>query len=204
MAKTDPRVTAYIKKQQPFAQPILNYLREVVHEACPECEETLKWGAPAYMYHGIVCITAGFKAHTAVVLWKGPLIMNTKGKRVDEAWGDYGRVTSIDDLPPIRTLIAYLKKAAKLNEDGVKVPKAKKPAKGRPVSVPEDLAKLLDKNKKARQTFEAFSPSHRREYTEWITEAKRPETREKRLAATIEQLEEGKPRQWKYMERSKK
>jgi uncharacterized protein YdeI (YjbR/CyaY-like superfamily) len=203
MGKTDPRVTAYIAKQQPFAQPILKYLREVAHEACPECEETLKWGAPAFMYHGIVCIIAGFKKHVAIVLWKGPLIMDSKGKRADEAWGDYGRVTSIDDLPSRRTLISYLKKAAKLNEDGVKVPKAKKVVKARPVVVPEDLTKLLKKNKKARDTFEAFSPSHKREYTEWITEAKRPETREKRLAATIEQLAQGKPRQWKYMERSK-
>jgi uncharacterized protein YdeI (YjbR/CyaY-like superfamily) len=203
MAKTDPRVTAYIKKQQPFAQPLLKYLREVVHEAVPDCEETLKWGAPAYMHHGIVCITAGFKKHIAIVLWKGPLIMDTKGKRADEAWGDYGRVTSLDDLPPRRTLIAYLRKAAKLNEDGVKVPKPKKAAKPRAVEVPEDLASLLKKNKKARETFEAFPPSHKRDYTEWITEAKREETRAKRLATTIEQLEQGKPRMWKYMERGK-
>ncbi|MBA2687415.1 MAG: YdeI/OmpD-associated family protein [Gemmatimonadaceae bacterium] len=201
MPRTDPRVTAYIKKQQPFAQPILRYLREVVHEAVPECEETLKWGAPAYMHHGIVCITAGFKKHTAIVLWKGPLILNTKGKRADEAWGDYGRVTTIDDLPARSTLIKYLRAAAKLNEDGVKIPARKKPVKGRPVEVPEVLAKALKKNKKARETFEAFSPSHRREYTEWISEAKRDETREKRLANTIEWLEQGKPRQWKYVER---
>ena len=203
MANTDPRVTAYINKQQPFAKPILKYLRNVVHEACPECEETLKWSAPAFMYHGIVCIIAGFKKHVAVVLWKGPLIMDSTGKRADEAWGDYGRVTSIDDLPSRKTLISYLKKAAKLNEEGVKVPKAKKAVKRRPVEVPDDLAKLLGKNKKARETFEAFSPSHKREYTEWISEAKREETRAKRIAATIEQLEQGKPRQWKYMERSK-
>ncbi len=201
MARTDPRVTAYIRKQQPFAQPILKYLREVVHEAVPECEETLKWGAPAYMHHGIVCITAGFKKHTAIVLWKGPLILNTKGKRADEAWGDYGRVTTIDDLPARSTLIKYLRATAKLNEDGVKVSARKKPVKGRPVEVPEFLAKALKKNKKARETFEAFSPSHRREYTEWISEAKRDETREKRLANTIEWLEQGKPRQWKYVER---
>ena len=203
MAKTDPRVTAYINKQQPFAQPILKYLRDVAHEAVPDCEETLKWGAPAYMHHGIVCITAGFKKHVAVVLWKGPLILDTKGKRADEAWGDYGRVTSIDDLPSRRILVSYLKKAAKLNEDGVKVPSRTKPVKKRAVEVPEDLAKLLKKNKKARETFEAFSPSHKREYTEWISEAKREETRAKRLETTIAQLEQGKPRQWKYMERGK-
>ncbi len=201
MPKTDPRVTAYIKKQAPFAQPILKYLREVVHEAVPECEETLKWGAPAYMHHGIVCITAGFKKHAAVVLWKGPLIMNSKGTRADEAWGDYGRISSIDDLPARRTLINYLKKAAKLNEDDVKVPSRVRPLKVRPVEVPEALAKALKKNKKAREAFEAFSPTHKREYTTWISEAKQDETRDRRLATTIEWLEEGKKRQWKYSER---
>ena len=204
MPSTDPRVTAYIKKQQPFAQPILNYLRDVVHEACPECEETLKWGAPAYMRNGIVCITAGFKKHVALVLWKGPLILNTKGKRVDEAWGSFGKIDSIEDLPAKKTLISYIRRAVKLNDEGVKVPARRKPVKGRTVEVPEDLAKLLKKNRKARETFEAFSPSHKREYTEWITEAKREETRQSRLEKTIQLLEEGKPRQWKYMERSKK
>lgn len=203
MPKTDPRVTAYIRKQQPFAQPILAYLRDVVHEACPECEETIKWGAPAYMRNGIVCITAGFKKHVALVLWKGPLILNTKGKRVDQAWGNFGKVESIDDLPPRKTLISYIRKGVKLNDEGVKLPVRKKPSKARSVEVPEDLAKLLRKNRKARATFDAFSPSHKREYTEWITEAKRPETRQKRLETTIQQLEEGKPRQWKYMERIK-
>lgn len=126
MAKTDARVTAYIRKQQPFAQPILKYLRDVVHEACPECEETLKWGAPAYMHYGIVCITAGFKKHAALVLWKGPLILNSKGQRVDEAWGNFGRIESLDDLPSRRTLISYIRKNVKLNEDGVKVSARKK------------------------------------------------------------------------------
>lgn len=198
MPERDPRVTAYIKKQRPFAQPILSYLRDMVHEACPECEETLKWGAPAYMHYGIVCITAGFKKHAAFVLWKGPLILNSKGQRVDEAWGHFGMIASLDDLPSKKTLISYIKKAVKLNEDDVKVSVRKNPAKPKAVSVSPELAKLLKKNRKARETFEAFSPSHKREYTEWITEAKREDTREKRLAKTIEMLEEGKHRQWKY------
>jgi uncharacterized protein YdeI (YjbR/CyaY-like superfamily) len=201
--KTDPRVTTYIRKQQPFAQPILNYLRDVVHEACPECEEAIKWGAPAYMRNGIVCITAGFKKHVALVLWKGPLILNSKGKRVDEAWGNFGKIESIDDLPPRKTLISYIRKGVKLNDEGVKLTARRKLPKTRSVEIPEDLAKLLGKNRRARETFEAFSPSHKREYTEWITEAKRPETRQRRLETTIQQLEEGKPRQWKYMERSR-
>lgn len=199
MAKTDPRVDAYIKKQAPFAKPILSYLRRVIHEACPGCEETIKWGAPAYMHHGILCITAGFKNHTALVLWKGKLILNKEGRRVDEAWGNFGRIEKMSDLPPKKTLVAYLKKAAQLNEAGVKITPRKKSAKPKMVAVPGDLAKLLKKNKKARETFAAFSPSHKREYTDWITEAKREETRAKRLATTIEWLKAGKPRQWKYM-----
>jgi uncharacterized protein YdeI (YjbR/CyaY-like superfamily) len=81
----------------------------------------------------------------------------------------------------------------------VKVPRAPKARVPGAVTVPADLAAALRRNRKARASFEAFSPSHRREYIEWITEAKREETREKRLATTIEWLEEGKPRHWKYL-----
>ncbi len=152
MLKRDPRVTAYIRKQKPFAQPILRYLRDVVHEAIPECTETLKWGAPTYMHHGIICITAGFTKHAAVVLWKGPLILNPRRKRADEAWGDYGRLESIDDLPARSTLIRYLRKAAKLNEDGVKKPARAKPRKKAAAKVPTVRAKARTKNKTKRGT----------------------------------------------------
>jgi len=196
MATTDPRVDAYIAKSAEFARPILKHLRAAVHAASPEIEETLKWSMPHFMYKGMLCGMAAFKQHCAFGFWKGKLIADLS----DEAMGQFGCITKVSDLPPKRALTAYVKKAMALNDAGVKSPTRIKSAKAKaPMKVPDDLAAALKKNKKARATFEGFSPSHRREYVEWITEAKREETRAKRLATTLEWLAEGKSRNWKYM-----
>lgn len=199
MPKTDPRVDAYIAKSAEFARPILTHIRAVVHAACPEVEETLKWGMPSFLYHGILCGMAAFKQHCTFGFWKGELIVDAKGQRADEAMGQFGRLTSVKDLPAKKVLAGYIHKAMELNESGVKVAKPKRAKVKKEIVTPPDLAAALKKNAKARATFDAFSPSHRREYIEWITEAKREETREKRLKTTIEWLTEGKPRNWKYM-----
>ena len=198
MGTRNPQVDAYIAKSQPFARPILEHLREVVHGACPDVVEEMKWSMPHFMYKGMLAGMAAFKAHCTFGFWKGKLILG-KDEMNREAMGHFGNIRSLDDLPSKRTLAAYVKKAAKLNEEGVKVPRAPKARVPGAVTVPADLAAALRRNRKARASFEAFSPSHRREYIEWITEAKREETREKRLATTIEWLEEGKPRHWKYL-----
>ena len=197
MGTRSPQVDAYIAKSQPFARPILEHLREVVHGACPGVVEEMKWSMPHFTYKGMLAGMAAFKSHCTFGFWKGRLILG-KDEINREAMGHFGNIRSLDDLPPKRTLAGYVKKAAKLNEEGVKVPRAPKAKAPRPVTVPADLAAALRRNRKARVTFESFSPSHKREYIEWITEAKREETREKRLATTIEWLEEGKPRHWKY------
>ncbi|MGH8173048.1 MAG: YdeI/OmpD-associated family protein, partial [Rhodanobacteraceae bacterium] len=138
---------------------------------------------------------AAFKQHCAFGFWKGKLVVDLS----DEAMGQFGCIAKVSDLPSKRALTAYVRKAMALNDAGVKSPTRTKSAKAKPpTKVPDDLAALLKKNKKARATFEAFSPSHRREYVEWITEAKREETRAKRLATAIEWLAEGKSRNWKY------
>ena len=198
MGTRNPQVDAYIAKSQPFARPILEHLREVVHGACPDVVEEMKWSMPHFMYKGMLAGMAAFKAHCTFGFWKGKLILG-KDEMNREAMGHFGNIRSLDDLPSKRTLAAYVKNAAKLNEEGVKVPRAPKARVPGAVTVPADLAAALRRNRKARASFEAFSPSHRREYIEWITEAKREETREKRLATTIEWLEEGKPRHWKYL-----
>ena len=198
MGTRNQQVDAYIAKSQPFARPILEHLREVVHGACPDVVEEMKWSMPHFMYKGMLAGMAAFKAHCTFGFWKGKLILG-KDEMNREAMGHFGNIRSLDDLPSKRTLAAYVKKAAKLNEEGVKVPRAPKARVPGAVTVPADLAAALRRNRKARASFEAFSPSHRREYIEWITEAKREETREKRLATTIEWLEEGKPRHWKYL-----
>ena len=202
MGTRDPRVDAYIARSAEFARPILSHLREIVHSACPEVEETLKWSAPHFMYRGMLAGMSAFKAHCAFGFWKGSLVTGGDGGVEAQAMGQFGRITSLDDLPPRRVIIGYVKQAMKLNEEGVKTPKRRKTPKPEPL-MPAELAAALAKNAKARATFDAFSPSHQREYVEWIAEAKGEETRQRRLANALEWMAEGKARNWKYMGRSK-
>jgi uncharacterized protein YdeI (YjbR/CyaY-like superfamily) len=193
--KRDPRIDAYIAKQQPFAQPILTYLRDAVHEACPECEETLKWSSPTFMHHGILCGMAGFKEHAIFGFWKHDLLMPGQYRA---AAGSYGRLTSVKDLPPRKELLALIKRAMELNEKGVAVKRgATRPKKE--IAMPADLKAALAKSRKAKATYDAFSPSHKREYLEWITGAKGDDTRKRRVDQAIEWMSEGKSRNWKYM-----
>lgn len=198
MGQRDPRVDAYIARSADFARPILEQLREVVHAACPDVEETVKWGMPYFLHHGMLCGMASFKAHCTFSFWKGSLVVDGGGERRDDAMGQFGRLTAVSDLPSRRVLAGYVKAAMRLNEDGVPAP-ARGSRRPKPeAAVPDDMMAALRKNRKAQATFEGFSPSHRREYVEWITEAKRDETRRRRLAQAIEWLAAGKPRNWKY------
>jgi uncharacterized protein YdeI (YjbR/CyaY-like superfamily) len=201
MGKKDPRVDAYIAESADFAQPILKHIRKLVHQADPKIEETLKWRMPTFTHDGIVCGMAAFKKHAALGFWKGKLILDSQGRRVDEAMGSFGRITSLKDLPTDRQLIAYIKKAVKLNAEGVKVPGREK-RKATPMRVPADFSKALKAAPKAAAAFKALSVSHRNEYVEWIAGAKQPATREKRLATAIVWLAEGKNYNWRYEKRS--
>lgn len=197
----DPRIDAYIARSAGFAQPILEHLRKLVHEACPQVEETIKWGMPSFVHgDGILCHMAAFKQHAAFGFWKHALVMGEDAER--DGMGSFGKLASLRDLPPKQALLALVRKAAILNEQGVKVPsarKAGKPSTPRPPPVaPPDLVVALEKNREARATFDAFPPSHKREYVEWISEAKRPETRARRLAQAIEWMADGRPRNWKH------
>ena len=197
METWDPRVDAYINKSAKFAQPILQALREIVHQACPEVEETMKWSMPFFIYkQDNLCHMAAFKQHCAFGFWKSGLIVEDKSK-ASEAMGQFGRLTSIKDLPPKQTILGLIKKAKQLNDDGIKVERKPRPAK-KELPVPDDLAAALKKNKKAQTAFEKFSPSHCREYIAWITEAKNEATRQRRLEQTIAWVSEGKSRNWKY------
>ena len=198
MGTRDPRVTAYIANAAPFARPILTHLRALVHEACPEAEETLKWGMPTFMYHGILCGFAAFKAHATFGFWKGALILDARGQPAKVAMGNFGRLTAVADLPARRILLGYIRQAMRLNEEGIKVRPKSKPTPKPAVRLPADLHAAMAGAAKAKASWQAFSPSQRREYVEWITEAKRPDTRQKRVATTVEWLKEGKRRNWKY------
>lgn len=197
MADRNPRVDAYIAKSAEFAQPILQRLRDVVHQACPDVEETIKWGSPSFVHAGgILCGMAAFKQHASFGYWKHSLVVGEGVAR--EGMGSYGKFTKLSDLPPKKQLIADIRKAMRLNEEGIKVVGARKLAPRPPVEVPTDLLAVLKKNARARNSFDAFSPSARREYVEWLTEAKRVETRQRRLAQAVEWMAEGKERHWKY------
>jgi len=201
MPTIDPRVDAYITAAPEFARPILELARASVHEACPQVEETMKWSMPTFMHAGgILCGMAAFKQHATFGFWKHGLVMGEGGERT--GMGSFGKMTSVRDLPPKKELVALVRKAMALNEDGVKAPQPRTRATPRPpAEVPADLGDALRANAAARDTFERFPPSHRREYIEWLEEAKREETRRKRLAQAIEWLAEGKQRNWKYMPR---
>lgn len=204
MSHRDPRVDAYIAKAAPFAQPILEHVRAVVHEACPEAEETIKWGMPSFVRGGgILCGMAAFKAHASFGFWKHALVVGEGG--ADEGgervgMGSFGKLTAVRDLPARKQLVAYVKKAAALNAQGVKAVPARKMAAAKPAPVPTlEFAAALRRNKAAGAAFKAFPPSHQREYVDWIAEARREETRDRRIAQAVEWIAEGKQRNWKYM-----
>jgi uncharacterized protein YdeI (YjbR/CyaY-like superfamily) len=196
MPDKDPRIDAYIEKSADFAKPVLTHIRKIVHKASPKITETVKWGMPAFEYKGMVCGMAAFKEHCTFGFWKHSLLDYDGFSDEKTAMGSFGRMTSKKDLPPDETLIKLVQQAVELNEKGVKVER-KKPA-AKEIAVPDNLAAALKKNKAAQKTFDNFPPSCRKEYVQWITEAKTDATREKRLATTIEWLSEGKRRNWKY------
>jgi len=195
MPKRDPRVDEYIANAPQFARPILAHVRAVVHRNCPDVEETLKWRMPTFLHHGMLCGMAAFKQHCTFGFWKHGLVVGDKSQ--NDAMGQFGRMQSMADLPSDKQLAAYIKKAMQLNETGVKAPRARAAPRPAPAT-PADLAAALKKNRKAQATFDAFSPSCKREYVEWITEAKREETRASRVATAVEWMAEGKQRNWKY------
>jgi uncharacterized protein YdeI (YjbR/CyaY-like superfamily) len=195
MAKKDPRVDAYIKGAAPFAKPILKHLRKIVHSGCPNVEETIKWQMPFFQRNGIICFMAAFKEHCAFGFWNGAKLFGKKNKG---AMGQFGRIRSNADLPDDKNLIGFVRKAAELNERGEK--KSRPQSRGKQkLTVPTDLKSALRKNSKARKTFENFSYSHRKEYVQWITDAKRDEIRQWRLKTAIEWMAQGKPQNWKYL-----
>jgi uncharacterized protein YdeI (YjbR/CyaY-like superfamily) len=199
MGTRDKRVDAYIAKSAEFAKPVLSHLRELVHQACPGATETIKWGFPHFDYHGLLCSMASFKKHCAFGFWKAKLMSNylMELQPVGEtAMGHLGKITSVKDLPSDTRLRKYIKEAVRLNESGARV--ERKPAAAKTLTVPPYFRKELSKNPKAKATFDAFSYSHRKDYVEWVTEAKTEATRNKRMATSIEWLAEGKGRNWKY------
>lgn len=206
MATTDKRVELYISKSAPFAQDILWHLLQIVHETCPEVEETMKWSFPCFMYKGsILCSIAAFKHHCAFGFWleskmKDPKKILSRGKGKD-GMGSLGKLTGLKDLPGDKILKAYIKEAMTLIDKGEKLSKKADTKEIKKLVLPDYFKKALSKNKKALNTFENFSPGNKKEYVLWVTEAKTEETRNRRLETAIEWMAEGKIRNWKYIKK---
>jgi uncharacterized protein YdeI (YjbR/CyaY-like superfamily) len=200
MASFNSRVDDYIAQSKDYAQPILEHLRNLVHQACPLVEETIKWRMPVFEYMGPLCNMAAFNKHCSFGFWKAalmkdPALMLTAKSEV--AMGHLGKIYSVKDIPSNTKMIAYIKEAMTLNEMGMKVSKKKAPALP-PIIAPPDLLNALKKQKEAMITFSAFSNSQKKEYISWIIEAKTELTRNKRIAQSVEWMAEGKERNWKY------
>ena len=201
MATKSKQIDAYVAKSADFAKPILNHLRELVHKTCPDAEEKMKWSFPHFDYKNeMLCSMAAFKQHCSFGFWKAalmkdPVLLETA--KSEAAMGHLGKITSLKDLPPDKKIIAWIKEAMKLNDERKKVVKTKPVVKEK-LAVPDYFTAAVKKNKKAWATFETFAPSAKKDYVEWVTDAKTEETKNKRLAQSIEWMAEGKRRNWKY------
>ncbi len=195
-------VDAYIAKAGEFARPVLAYVREVVHAGAPGVVEEMKWSRPFFVYKGVILGNmAAFKAHCSFGLW-GPevgAVLLKEGAAQDDGMGTFGKIASVKDLPSRAKLVGYVKLAAKAVDDGARTKAWSRPKVVKAeAEVPEELAAALKSDKAAAKKFEAMTPGCRREYCQWIAEAKREETREKRAATAVEWIAEGKSRNWKY------
>jgi uncharacterized protein YdeI (YjbR/CyaY-like superfamily) len=206
MSAKSKEIDKYIKDAKPFARPILNQLRKIIHQECPLAEEKIKWGFPAFLYNGsILCHMAAFNQHCSFGFWLGDqmkdrhrVFIKNEGKK---GMGSFGKIGATTDLPSATVIKEYLREAMKLADSGVKL-KRKVPAAGKKeVLIPPDLNKMLKAKKSLYENFSKMSPSHRKEYVEWITEAKTDKTRIKRLNTAVEWISENKPRNWKYMKK---
>lgn len=198
MTRTDPRIDAYIAAAQPFAQPVLRAIRAGVHGGCPDAQETVKWGFPHFVYKGkVLCSMAAFKAHASLGFWHGEMVAQGVDRGLG-GMGQFGRMGSVDDLPVPATLTALIKKAAELIDAGVKPPRMVRREPRAEIALPPAFVAALEANPAARHTLAGFAPSHRRDYVEWIVEAKHDDTRDRRIAQAIAWLADGKRRNWKY------
>lgn len=198
MTSHEPRIDTYIEQAAEFAQPILRELRVRVHAASPEIEEAIKWGAPAFLYRSkLLGVMAAFKQHAAFNLWQGAKVVDTD-TAAREGMGQFGRLKRLQDLPGKREMTAWLRKAMALIDAGESKGSNRSTTPRPTLIAPDDLLQALAEAPAAHAQFDTFSASKQRDYIEWILEAKRPETRAKRIAQSVEWIAEGKSRNWKY------
>ena len=203
MPAKDKRVDAFIANAQPFAKPILRHIRDLVHAVCPDVEEAIKWGMPAFSYHGTLLIVGAFKEHCAVNFWKGSSIFrDAKPAQEREGMGSLGKIHSLDELPSDSVFTKYLRRAIDYNVEHEKSPLTVARKRKPDLPLPPYFAAALSKNKKALAGFDGLTPGKRREYIEWLEQAKTEPTRKKRMKQALEWIAEGKGRNWQYSARA--
>lgn len=193
-------VDDYIHLAEPFAQPVLIHLRNLVHTACPQVEEALKWGMPHFIYKTNLCAMASFKHHCSFMIHKAALIVASQDvlKPIGTSgMGNFGKIKSLSDLPSDEIILGLLQRAIELTDQGIELPKIKKSIQV--PDLPEDFREALQERMEVYDQFESMAPSHRKEYIEWISDAKREATRQQRIATAVEWISQGKGRNWKYM-----
>jgi uncharacterized protein YdeI (YjbR/CyaY-like superfamily) len=200
---TDPGVDSYIESAADFAKPMLRLFRNVIHDGCPAVEEAIKWRTPAFLYKKKILFSmAAFKEHCRFIFWRPEIaaLLKQDGLEADRDAAFLPKIRSMADMPSKSKLQQYIRETRRLADESPRSPMRKRPAKPKPeIAMPPEFAMALKRNTSAAANFEKLSPSHRREYLEWIADAKRPETRDKRISQAMEWLAEGKPRNWKYM-----
>ncbi len=202
MRNKNNRIDEYIENAADFAKPVMHHLRELIHIACPDVIANIKWSTPSFEYKGLLCGFGAYKNYCMFGFWKSSLMAdpnNLLKAHGGESMGNFGKITRLADLPDDAVIIAYIKEAMLLNDKRIQLPPKPKNVIKKELIIPEILTKALRQNKTAQLAFEKFSPSHKREYAEWISEAKTEATQQKRITQTIEWLQEGKSRNWKYM-----
>ncbi|MFN3916173.1 MAG: YdeI/OmpD-associated family protein [Flavobacteriales bacterium] len=197
--KKGSRVDAYITNSAEFAQPILSHFRNLVHECSPETSETIKWGSPCFEYKGMICSMASFKAHCNFSFWKGKELNDKHGVLIpvgNTAMMSFNKIKSINDLPEDSIIKDLIIQAIEQNKK--EIPKIQKTKTSKELEMPKFILDALKTNTEIEKTFHNFSYSHKKEYIEWICEAKKEETKSKRVETMLEWLSEGKSRNWKY------
>ncbi|MCB9876458.1 MAG: YdeI/OmpD-associated family protein [Planctomycetes bacterium] len=193
---TDPRVDDYLAAAAEWARPILTELRARVHRACPGVVETIKWRRPAFELGGLIGGMSEFKEYCSFGFWQEKALLEA-GDEAEAVIEACGKITTLKQLPGKAAFARVLKLALQRNQAGGKLPRSKA-KRHPPLEVPADLAAALARDEAAKEHFDAFAPSYRRDYIEWITGAKKDATRQTRIAQAVEWLRDGKKRHWKY------
>lgn len=181
-------VLKYIEQMPDFAQKICKKLRSIILKADPAIREDWKWG-PNYNCNGMVCGYGGFTQHVKFTFFNGSEMKDPKHIFNHCVNNEFSRSIKYTDVLQIdeKTLTSYIRESIEINKNGFK-----RIVKNKTVELPEFLEKRIRKNKAAFTFFDNLSYGYKKDYVEWVTTAKREETRDERIEKLIKKCEMGK------------